>query len=80
MGTNNTQKKSPRKNWHRAYIGARLKMNGTNTAKLSRDHGYPGDALKNAYVQPWPKAEKIIASAIGVTPEEIWPERYEGVK
>lgn len=72
---NNDPKKTP-KNWHRSYIGARLKMKGTNTAKLSREHGYACDALKNAYVQKWPKAEQIIAKAIGVKPEDIWPERY----
>lgn len=62
--------------WHKADIGAALKKRGTSFAALSRQHGLASSTLHNAIVRPWPKGEKIIANAIGVAPEEIWPSRY----
>jgi lambda repressor-like predicted transcriptional regulator len=32
--------------------------------------------LRMALLYPKPKAEGIIARALGVTPMELWPERY----
>ncbi|EON5665144.1 transcriptional regulator, partial [Escherichia coli] len=32
--------------------------------------------LKNALDKRYPKAEKIIADALGMTPQDIWPSRY----
>ncbi|EAA7245478.1 hypothetical protein BVD23_22360 [Salmonella enterica] len=32
--------------------------------------------LANALYRHWPKGEKLIADALGVTPEQIWPCRY----
>jgi len=32
--------------------------------------------VKEALNRPYPKAERIIAAAIGIAPEVIWPERY----
>lgn len=75
MRTNNGEKKQPC-DWHPADIGAALKKAGTNMRALSKAHGYEGDGLRNALYRPYPKAERIIAGAIGVLPEDIWPSRY----
>lgn len=32
--------------------------------------------MSMAIWRPWPKAERIIAEALGVPPEQIWPSRY----
>jgi len=32
--------------------------------------------LKNVLSRAYPKAERIIADAIGVDPAQIWPSRY----
>ncbi|EJD6685710.1 TPA: helix-turn-helix domain-containing protein, partial [Klebsiella pneumoniae] len=32
--------------------------------------------LANALLRPWPKGEKLIADAMGISPEIIWPSRY----
>ncbi|MBE5204722.1 helix-turn-helix domain-containing protein, partial [Pectobacterium sp. FL60-S17] len=32
--------------------------------------------LANALTKHWPKGEKLIAEALGVSPAEIWPSRY----
>lgn len=62
--------------WHQAYISAALKVKGTNLSALAAENGYSRNGLRNALYRPYPKAEKIIAKAIGVEPEEIWPSRY----
>ena len=63
--------------WHRADIVAALHKKGWSLRKLSQEVGLSAGALNNALDRPWPKAERIIAAAIGEAPETIWPSRYE---
>ncbi|TEA27762.1 helix-turn-helix domain-containing protein [Candidatus Schmidhempelia bombi] len=63
--------------WHRADIRAELEKRGTSLRKLSREAGLSENTLRNALDRKWPKGEKIISEAIGVTPETIWPSRYK---
>ena len=70
-----TQKKVPC-DWHQADIIAAIKKAGTNMSKLSEASGYSRNSLRNALYRPYPKAEKIIAAAIGVEASDIWPSRY----
>jgi Ner family transcriptional regulator len=62
--------------WHPADLIAALKKRQLSLKQLSRDHGYAPDVLKVALRRPYPKAERIIAAALGVAPEVIWPSRY----
>jgi Ner family transcriptional regulator len=62
--------------WHRADIIAALRKKGWTIAALSREVGLSSNTLKTALSMPYLKGEKIIATAIGVPPEEIWPSRY----
>lgn len=64
------------KDWHRAYIVAALHSKGLTLAQLSRDNGLATRTLNNAFARPYPKAERIIATAIGCHPSLIWPSRY----
>ncbi|ECF4922150.1 TPA: helix-turn-helix domain-containing protein [Salmonella enterica subsp. enterica serovar Vietnam] len=32
--------------------------------------------LANALIRHWPKGERLIAEALGIAPEHIWPSRY----
>ncbi len=41
-----------------------------------RESGLSPGTLSNALTRPWPKGEMIIAKAIGISPEEIWPSRF----
>ncbi|MGS4429247.1 transcriptional regulator [Serratia marcescens] len=68
------------KDWHRADVIAALKKRKTNLSKVSRQAGYQSTTLANALDRHWPRGEKIIAEAIGVPPETIWPSRYQPVK
>lgn len=62
--------------WHKADILAALKKKKISMAGLSREHGLSDGTLLNALNRNWPRGELIIANAIGVTPQEIWPSRY----
>ncbi|HTH39787.1 MAG TPA: helix-turn-helix transcriptional regulator [Rhodocyclaceae bacterium] len=55
---------------------AEIRKRGSSLRQLSVAHGYSPDALRNALLRPWPKAEAIIAGFLGLTPQEIWPSRY----
>lgn len=76
--TLNMVKKSATKttDWHAADIVAAIKKTGTNLYKMSREHGYASGTLQQAIIRPYPKCERIIAEHLGLTPQSIWPSRY----
>ncbi|QZN94604.1 helix-turn-helix domain-containing protein [Symbiopectobacterium purcellii] len=65
-----------KQDWHPADIIAAIKRKGTSLAALSRASGLASSTLANALTRRWPKGERLIAQAIKVSPEEIWPSRY----
>lgn len=62
--------------WHLADIITALKKRGTSLAAVSRNAGLASSTLTNALNRRWPKGERLIADALGVAPEKIWPSRY----
>lgn len=64
--------------WHRADIVAALRKRGISLAQLSRDQGLASRTLNNAFERHYPKAESIIAQALDMIPEQLWPSRYVG--
>ncbi|MDN8600326.1 helix-turn-helix transcriptional regulator [Citrobacter sp. S2-9] len=66
----------PQKDWHPADIIAALRKKNTSLAAQSRQAGLSSSTLANALNRSWPRGEKIIAGALGVLPETIWPSRY----
>ncbi len=79
VSQNRSKKWSEKEDWHRADIIAALKKSGTTMSALSRANGLASTTLANALRFPWPKGEQIIAEQIGVSPEDIWPSRYQNV-
>ncbi|KJV26647.1 helix-turn-helix transcriptional regulator [Pantoea sp. SM3] len=65
-----------KQDWHQADIIAALRKRGTSLAAVSSAAGLCSTTLGNALIRPWPKGEWLIAEAIGVAPDEIWPSRY----
>lgn len=65
-----------RRDWHPANIVAAVHVKGRTLRELSVEAGLNRDSLKNALYRKCPKYERIIADAIGVSPETIWPSRY----
>ncbi|EDW0654487.1 transcriptional regulator [Salmonella enterica subsp. enterica serovar Weslaco] len=62
--------------WHSADIIAALKKRGTSLSAVSRKAGLASSTLANALNRRWPKGERLIADALSVAPEQIWPSRY----
>jgi Ner family transcriptional regulator len=60
--------------WHSAQVKAALEMSGTNLSKLAKEHGYAH--INEVLNRPWVAAERIVARALGLAPEAIWPSRY----
>ncbi|RJP17214.1 MAG: transcriptional regulator [Deltaproteobacteria bacterium] len=77
MGTPYTPKKASHGDWHPADIQAALKKRGWTFRKLSISHGYNPWSIDKALTRPWPRAERIIAHAIGLEPWDLWPSRYD---
>jgi Ner family transcriptional regulator len=63
--------------WHPADVLAALKKRGKSLAGLSVAHGYHPTAAGKALNKPWPALERIIAAELGLSPDVIWPSRYE---
>ncbi len=69
-----------RQDMPREYIVAELRMRKMSLGKLGMEHGLSRHTLRNALDKPYPKAEKIIAKALGMKPEDIWPSRYNSLE
>jgi len=77
MSIQHAPKKPPCGDWHPADIKAALEKSGWTLRRLSFHHGYKsGTTLKNALHKRWPKAQRLIAEALGLDPAVIWPSRY----
>ncbi len=70
-------KKPALSDWHPADIVAALRKAGWSLRRLSKHHRYSDPStLCVALRRRWPKAERLIADAIGIDPATIWPSRY----
>lgn len=69
--------RTPPQAWHWADIKAALAHKQTTLTELSLRHQYSRNSLHKVQSQNWPKAQKIIADALGVQPQTIWPDRYD---
>ena len=76
MTTPLTTKKPASSDWHVADIKAALEKKGWSLSRLAFRHGYCRTAAAMSLYRPWPKMERLIADAIGVSPQDIWPSRY----
>jgi Ner family transcriptional regulator len=72
-----SKKASLPQDWHPADIKAALEKAGWSLRRLSAHHGYEASMCIKALRRPYPNAERLIAEAIGVPPEAIWPSRYD---
>lgn len=77
MTTLNTVKKASHQDWHPADIVAALRKAGWSLRSLSKHYKLAPGTLGQAIKVPYPNGERLIAAAIGVKPNEIWPSRYD---
>ncbi|MBN8486382.1 MAG: helix-turn-helix domain-containing protein [Burkholderiales bacterium] len=69
-----TKPVTPAADWHPADIKAALEKRGISLRRLATESGYA--QLQRVLVSPWWGAEQIVAKALELRPEEIWPTRY----
>lgn len=62
-----------RKEWVKFQLRAR----GDSLSQIARDEGLARNTVAMAFLKPYPRMERIIASRLGLRPEKIWPERYD---
>lgn len=60
--------------WHPADVKAALEKRGVSLRRLAKECGY--SHIQRVLVSPWWAAEQVVASALGLKPEQIWPNRY----
>lgn len=80
VGTISMQKSAPVRNPklpHPEDIKALIRKSGTSLADLSLRLGYSRGAVSLTLSQPWPALESAIAKHLGMTPEALWPDRYD---
>lgn len=77
MSQSERKKNPPRGDWHPADILAALHKAGWSLRQLAIEHGYRHrSSLSVALRHPYPKAETIIARALNLPAQAIWPSRY----
>ena len=76
MAKNTVPKKDDPLDWHPARIVYELRLKGWSMRRLSKENGLNPTSLSVGLQRPWPRAERIIADALGLNPVDIWPSRY----
>jgi Ner family transcriptional regulator len=59
------------------WVQAQLRLAGTSFAAIARVHGWSRRAVSQAMTSASHPQEKAIAAALGVTQEQLFPERYD---
>lgn len=60
----------------RAWVRYELAKRGMTLIEVAASAGVSKSALYSAFRRPYPRMEWLIATAVGVLPQQIWPERY----
>lgn len=61
----------------RAWICYQLRLRGSSLRRIASDLGVSQQAASHALLSPSSHIEKAIAEAIGLTPETLFPERFD---
>lgn len=66
-----------KQDWHKEDIKAAIRKRGVTLEDLALANGYARSTVRATLIQPSPNVQALIAEFLGVTPQEIWPSRYE---
>lgn len=61
----------------RAWVIYQLRVRGLSLSQLAADIGVSQQAMSEALMRPSSHIEPVIAKAIGVSVEQLFPERYD---
>lgn len=76
MANTRAPKKASPGDWHPADVVAALRKAGWTIRKLGAHLDISHQALSLALVKSYPASEKRIADILDVSPQTIWPSRY----
>jgi len=62
--------------WHKEDIKAAIRKKGITVKELSLRYGLRESACREALIRRNLRGEQVIASFLGVTARELWPDRY----
>ena len=68
------------KDWDSCEVVCALRKGVTSIRRLSIEAGLHPDTLKAATNRKYRRGERIIADALGLKPEDIWPSRYIDIR
>lgn len=69
--------RKPRADWDAEDVKAAVRKSPHKSfAALGRAHGLEAGTLRAALTKSAPRYEAIIAAALGLRPQDIWPSRY----
>lgn len=66
----NTQKR-------RAWVIYQLLLKDKTLADVARAAGVERQTLYHVFERPYPKMERLVAEAVGLTPQKLFSERYD---
>lgn len=61
----------------RALIKYEIHLTGRTMADVAKAAGVSRNCLYHAFNTPYPRMEKVLADALDVAPQELFPERYD---
>lgn len=70
------KKPSTKAGMNKERIKAELRILDGSMKAFAEKRGVDERVIRRALILPQPRAEKVIAEALGTTPETLWPERY----
>lgn len=59
------------------WVKYQLAIQGSSMAEVAKTTGVQRTTLYHVFKRPYPRMEKILADALGLTPQELFPERYD---
>lgn len=65
---------NPAQRWE--WLKYQLRSQGCSFRKLSDELGVSGNAVQLVKYTPYPRMERAIAKKLGLSPQVIWPERW----
>ncbi|MBC7908371.1 MAG: helix-turn-helix domain-containing protein [Rhodospirillaceae bacterium] len=61
----------------RVWICAQLRIKGNSLRKLAQREGVSHQAMSAALMTPNVHLEPVVAGALGLTPQQLFPERFD---
>ncbi len=71
------RKPPAKKDWTSEYIKYCIRSQYGSMVALAHRSALDPSVIKRALRVPYPKVERVIAAALGKTPQDIWPSRYD---